>query len=635
MTILHLCAAIALLPPPSHAARRFSNVSISPDGQLVAWIGPSPADTAGAAPALVVVDRKSSHTAVRTFGDASEVAWSPDSRALAFLSANGAVTLATVADGQSRVVATIPGSTQGIRFAPDGKSVAVLYVRPEEITGDPTEAAPRDTGVIGDIVDRQHLAVIDLSAGRLRVVTPADLYVYEYDWSPDSRRLVVSAANGSGNNNWWTARLYAVPADSGALTEIARPATQIAVPRWSPDGSEIAYIGGIMSDQGATGGDVWVVPATGGTPKDLTPTTTTSPSDLAWTSAPHQLIVSAWASGASVISTLDTRTGASRILARVNAHVTTGGFVPSLSASRDGQAVAVVRESFGEPPEVWAGPPEKLELVTHVNATVTPAYGRAESVEWKSDAFTVQGWLLFPADFRPGTRYPMIVQVHGGPAAAQSAEWMSERNPTSQMSRAGYFVFMPNPRGSYGQGEAFAKANVKDFGYGDLRDIMAGIDTIVHRYSVDSMRIGLWGASYGGFMGMWAVTQTRRFKAVVAVAGLSNWLSYAGENGINEWMPPYFGATVYDDPAVYAKSSPINFIRQARTPTLVIVGERDAEAPAPQSFEFWRGLERNGVASELVVYADEGHGYRIPAHARDLGPRMLGWFDKYLKTPAK
>jgi dipeptidyl aminopeptidase/acylaminoacyl peptidase len=511
----------------------------------------------------------------------------------------------------------------------------VLYVRPEEITGDPTEAAPRDTGVIGDIVDRQHLAVIDLSAGRLRVVTPADLYVYEYDWSPDSRRLVVSAANGSGNNNWWTARLYAVPADSGALTEIARPATQIAVPRWSPDGSEIAYIGGIMSDQGATGGDVWVVPATGGTPKDLTPTTTTSPSDLAWTSAPHQLIVSAWASGASVISTLDTRTGASRILARVNAHVTTGGFVPSLSASRDGQAVAVVRESYGEPPEVWAGPPEKLELVTHVNATVTPAYGRAESVEWKSDAFTVQGWLLFPADFRPGTRYPMIVQVHGGPAAAQSAQWMSERDPTSQMSRAGYFVFMPNPRGSYGQGEAFAKANVKDFGYGDLRDIMAGIDTIVHRYSVDSMRIGLWGASYGGFMGMWAVTQTRRFKAVVAVAGLSNWLSYAGENGINEWMPPYFGATVYDDPAVYAKSSPINFIRQARTPTLVIVGERDTEAPAPQSFEFWRGLRHNGVASELVVYADEGHGYRIPAHARDLGSRMLGWFDKYLKTPAK
>jgi dipeptidyl aminopeptidase/acylaminoacyl peptidase len=224
----------------------------------------------------------------------------------------------------------------------------------------------------------------------------------------------------------------------------------------------------------------------------------------------------------------------------------------------------------------------------------------------------------------------MIVEVHGGPAYASGPEWQSPGSLVAAFSRAGYFVLLPNPRGSFGQGEKFTRANVKDFGYGDLRDILAGVDAVVQAFPVDSQRVGITGWSYGGFMSMWAVTQTRRFRAAVAGAGLSNWLSYTGENGISEWMVPYFGATVYDDPAVYAKSSPINFINHARTPTLVVVGERDVECPAPQSFEFWRGLQRAGVPSQLVVYPDEGHGFQNPEHERDVNRRTLQWFDRYL-----
>jgi dipeptidyl aminopeptidase/acylaminoacyl peptidase len=635
MTILPLLTALIALLPPTRTARRFADVSISPDGRLVAWLGPNPTDTSGSGtPGVVIVDRRTPHVALHTFGPAYDLEWTPDSKSLVFLGQSGALTVASAVDGQSRLVATIPGEAHDLRVSPDGRTVAMLYSRPEEIAFGPTQAAPRDTGAIGDEVDKQHLAVVDLQTGRLRVVTPADLYVYEFDWSPDSHRMVISAATGSGNNNWWTARLYSVPADSGAPTEIARPTTQIAVPRWSSDGSEIAYIGGIMSDQGSTGGDVWVVPAAGGTPRNLTGSATTSPSDLTWGSTPHQLVVTAWASGASEIEMLDTRSGAPKVLARVNAHMTAGGFVPSVSVSRDGQAVAGERESLSEPPEVWAGPATHLEQLTHVNAGVTPSYGKSESVEWKSDAFTVQGWLIYPANYTPGQRYPMIVQVHGGPAAAVPARWMTEQSTPAVFSRAGYFVFMPNPRGSYGQGEAFTRANVKDFGYGDLRDVMAGVDTVIRRFPVDSSRMGLTGWSYGGYMTMWGVTQTKRFKAAVAGAGISDWLSYTGENGIDEWMLPYFGATAYDDPAVYAKSSPINFIRQAQTPTLVVVGERDVECPAPQSFEFWRGLERNGVTTQLIVYADEGHGIRNPVHVRDLQERTMRWFDQYLKAPA-
>jgi dipeptidyl aminopeptidase/acylaminoacyl peptidase len=144
-------------------------------------------------------------------------------------------------------------------------------------------------------------------------------------------------------------------------------------------------------------------------------------------------------------------------------------------------------------------------------------------------------------------------------------------------------------------------------------------------------RIGISGWSYGGYMSMWAVTQTRRFRAAVAGAGLANWQSYYGENQIDQWLIPYFGASVYDDPAVYERSSPITFIKNAKTPTLIVVGDRDAECPAPQSWEFWHALKTLGVDTQLVIYPNEGHGIGDPAHQRDIVRRTLAWFDDRLK----
>jgi len=219
----------------------------------------------------------------------------------------------------------------------------------------------------------------------------------------------------------------------------------------------------------------------------------------------------------------------------------------------------------------------------------------------------------------------MVVNVHGGPASAALASFPREQN--ASLAAAGYFVFMPNPRGSYGQGEAFTRANVKDFGHGDLRDILAGIDAVVKDNPIDTNRIGMWGWSYGGFMTMWTVTQTNRFRAAVAGAGIANWQSYYGQNDIDAWMIPYFGASVYDDPAVYAKSAPITFIKNTKTPTLVLVGERDGECPAPQSFEFWHALKTFGVDTQLVVYPDEGHNIRKLEHRKDIAKRLVDWFN--------
>jgi dipeptidyl aminopeptidase/acylaminoacyl peptidase len=252
----------------------------------------------------------------------------------------------------------------------------------------------------------------------------------------------------------------------------------------------------------------------------------------------------------------------------------------------------------------------------------------AKSVAWKSDGADVQGWLLLP--LHATGKLPLITSVHGGPAAAAVPSFSGPGLARFELEK-GYAIFLPNPRGSFGQGEAFAAANVRDLGHGDLRDVLAGIDAVEHAAPIDDARLGITGGSYGGFMTMWAVTQTDRFKAGVAAAGVSDWLSYYGENGIDEWMIPYFGATVYADPDVYARSSPINYIRNVKTPVFEYVGALDIECPAPQTQEFWHALHDLGVPTSYAIYPGEGHGLRDPAHIADSQARTLAWFDRYLK----
>jgi dipeptidyl aminopeptidase/acylaminoacyl peptidase len=507
-----------------------------------------------------------------------------------------------------------------------------LYSSADEQANSPVAATPRDTGAIDSHVDRQHLAIIDAASGDLKSITASDYYIYEYDWSPNGKQLVVSQARGSGNNNWWVAKLSSVDAATGEMRQLAAPSHQIANPRWSPDGSAIAYIGGLMSDQGVTGGDLYVVPATGGTPRNVTPRIKSSIASFSW-AGPTTAIAAGYAQGSTQISRIDMHTGVESVQFIGDEHLSVGTIygIAGVSASRNGEVTAAVRESFSSPPEIWIGTAGTNRQLTHSNSGVPSALGRGVSVKWKSASFNVQGFLVYPTNFDATKKYPMIVQVHGGPSSSYKPLFYAPDSYEARESHAGYFVFLPNPRGSYGQGEAFTRANIKDFGNGDLKDIMAGVDEVLKKYPVDGNRMGIRGWSYGGFMTMWAVTQTNRFKAAVAGAGIANWLSYTGENGISEWMVPFFGATAYEDKAVYAKASPINYINNAKTPTLVVVGERDAECPAPQSFEFWRGLQHAGVATQLIVYPDEGHAFVQPEHTKDVQERTLKWMDTYLK----
>ncbi|HEX3466623.1 MAG TPA: S9 family peptidase, partial [Candidatus Elarobacter sp.] len=503
-------------------------------------------------------------------------------------------------------------------------------------------------GVVGSKVYEQRLAVIALPStgpgqartparSAVRLLGPNDLNVYEYDWSPDGTRFAATAAHGDGDANWWIAELYTIDAHNGVATRIHHPDLQIASPRWSGDGKRIAYIGGIMSDEAITGGDVFVVPANGGRPIDVTPNLPASVVTIAWNGSPSHLLATELAGDHMVIASIDADrkrqqqlwTGHETIYATGFAGLAPGDV--GVSLSRDGKVAAAVVQSITAPPEIALGTLGALHAVTAANARTPHLTGAARSITWISEGATVQGWLIFPPDAQAGVRYPIVTYVHGGPAYAHYPLFPSGADSfEAWLAARGYIVFEPNPRGSYGQGEAFTRANVKDFGYGDLRDILVGLDAVGSTIPVDPKRIGIFGWSYGGYMTMWAVTQTNRFKAAVSGAGLSDWLSYYGTNDIDTWMIPYFGNSIYDDPTVYGRSSPINYIKQVKTPTLMVAGDRDAEVPVTQSYEYWHALRDLGVPTELVIYPGEGHLFWKVSDQRDVARRITGWFDRYL-----
>ena len=669
-----------------------TSVSISPDGASVAYafngangseLHLTPIASAGSGDRVLSPDTIHNLTNASPGTCASSHPnWSPDGKQLVFLSGCTSVTGGWQSDPQDNIflwtpatndlkqVSHLHGSISDLQWSPDGKSIAFLFVENATRHAGALDAMKPWNGVYGeDGVEVQRVAAVNIASTFAGWIS-ADpkLHVYEFSWSPDSKSITYVAAAPPGENNWWVARLYVqttgtispcggLPIDKsafvgcaglwvpiGAPRSILDPAAsgplhglQIAVPRFSPDGKQIAFIGGLMSDQGSTGGDIYLIPATGlkpgEDPKDVTPNRPSTPAYIAWLDD-HDIGISEHAGGSSRITTLDLTTGKDvpGIAITLPETIIAGTDVMSVSVASHSPNVAMIRQSFDRPPEVWAGPIDHLQQITHLNDTLKPAWGKPESIEYTNEGFPIQGWLLYPTGWSPssvanGKKYPLIVSIHGGPSGAVTPRWPTVSYGAVPFSALGYFVFLPNPRGSFGQGEKFTQANIKDFGYGDLRDVLAGVDLLEKRFPIDKQREGVTGWSYGGFMTMFAVTQTTRFKAALAGAGISNWQSYYGENSIDQWMVPFFGATVYDDPAIYARSSAIDFIKQVKTPTLLVVGDRDGECPAPQSFEFWHALRDQGVKTQLVLYPNEGHHFVSLDHQRDVLKRALDWFE--------
>ena len=616
--------------------RAFRGAAISPDGTSVAWVerirGRDGNENLSfidvAAIARPVPRRLTAGTDARAHREHS-AAWSPDGRSIAFLSDAAKerqlqIYVAPAAGGPARRLTGVQGQLAHLRWSPDGRTIAFLFVEGSAQEPGALVAYRPDSGVVEGTIAEQRIAVVDAAPGRVRAVSPANLYVYDYDWSPDGRSFCAEAAEGSGTNNYWIAQLYTVAADSGRGALGLEAAAPDRLPPLFPGrkvdrrhprpherrgldgrrrlGRPGAGGRGEKPDAGDEGlGERALLARVGRDPVHAARRTADSGS-RALDPAPER----------------SRRSGAGRgrlaVSASPRAGRGVGGGHPVLRAAAGGlgradrRVEAVTQRERG--PDGLLGRGEEPPLGERRPARPGLA---ARAHELRARQAIPDGRL------RPRRPVRRRALPPGPPAG------------TAVLPSQGYFVFLPNPRGSFGQGEAFTRANVKDFGHGDLRDILAGVDEVVRSAPVDPERVGIVGWSYGGYMTMWAVTQTNRFKAAVAGAGIVNWQSYYGQNQIDQWMIPFFGASVYDDPAVYARSSPIKFIKKVRTPTLVLHGERDSEVPTPQGYEFWHALKTLGVPTELVVYKNEGHAILRREHQRDIVRRAVAWFDRYLK----
>ncbi len=649
MKNIAVLAALLLAAPAAAAAdtiHQFNGLALSPAGDRTATIESDDPGNLAQEPHGQIQVRDVAGKIVARYDPCAACRYanpvfSPKGDALVFLATDdkaGKVTLYRAASGKPQILATLSGVANTPRFSPDGSRIALLVTLGAHKKTGATQAAAPQVGQIGESQDEQRIAILPASGGALKPISPADTYIYEYSWAPDGKGFAVTAAKGNGDDNWWIASLDYVDAASGALRVIAKVKTQIDMPRISPDGKSLAFIGGLMSDWGSVGGDIYTVSLSGGEPADITPGYKGTFQGIDWRGS--RLMATALIGDSDAVVSIEPVSLKTQTLWSKPVTVASQTFDNPIAISADGRIAATVLQDFTHAPEIARGTLPNLAPITRTNSGL-PAMAVAESVHWKNEGYDVQGWLLRPPGLGPG-KHPMITIVHGGPSAATRPRYIAGGGQhgtgfdfVGPFLAHGYVVFYPNPRGSYGQGEAFARANIRDFGKGDLRDILAGIDAVERVAPVDDARLGLYGHSYGGWMSMWANTQTRRFKAIVAGAGIANWISYYGQNGIDKWMLPFFGASAYDDPAVYRAASPITFIKQAKTPTFVYVGERDVECPAPQSLEYWHALHTLGTPVTLMIYAGEGHHFHKLTDLEDLTGRVMDWYGHYLaKTGA-
>lgn len=644
--VMLVAASTMAAPEATSSVRlvhRFLRVEISPDGKWVASVeGDAPVN--GYYPAIRQLMIRSTGGTAQTqvrlpCGQVEQCwpdfpTWTSDSRHLSFTLRKpgthdySVYSVGAGGDGLTDLI-DFSGTIVDLRYLPDGRLAMLATAGARKEVG-ATEAGTPVAGDLEEATPEQRIATLD--HGAMQWGSPPNLFVYEYDWRPDGKGFVGTAAPGNGDDNWWTAQLYAFNSGEGSAHVIYKPETvrqQLASPQVSRDGHSVAFIGGLMSDFGSTGGDIFVLPIEGGTAINLTQDKPFSATALAWDCKGH-LVAKLLVGDKSAIADFGAGGSSGSVEPRIlwSGQEVLSGHESGLTwACSAAGLTATAHESFMAPPEVEAGPIGRWHDISKVNAGLG-LDAVVRSLQWKNEGFNVQGWLLLPKHV--SGKLPLVTIIHGGPAAASEPLFRGPGLNRALLER-GYALFLPNPRGSFGQGERFARANVRDLGHGDLRDVLAGIDEAEKVAPIDEARLGITGGSYGGFMTMWAVTQTQRFKAAVSDAGISDWLSYYGENGIDAWMIPYFGASAYDDPEIYAKSSAISYIRAVHTPTFEFVGERDIECPAPQTQEFWHALKDLGVPTSIMIYPGEGHALREPAHTADALRRTLDWFDRYLK----
>jgi dipeptidyl aminopeptidase/acylaminoacyl peptidase len=615
--------------------------AIAPDGRIahtVSAVFTEPGRTAESRIWIAEPDGRTSRQATRGPGVDSLPRWSPAGDALAFASDRdhpGRMALYLLEPGgEARPLGDVPGSVEAIAWDRTGTRVLVLAADPgSDRAGADSATRIEDDGERDPEVRRPHahwrrLHLVDRATGATTRTGPDELNVWEVDWRGGPVAAVVS--DDPAESGWYDARIALIDLRSGSAATLHEPAHQVSQVRLSPDGERVAFVEGFCSDRGLLAGETTIVPASGGDPQVLAPELdvgglTWGDDGRLWFGAVRGLEnACGWFSAG----------GEPRVVWSGPASLTST-WLPVVAAAPNGHLLAAPHSSWDEPPELRVlrvdDHDARWQAVTALNSALagTPRPS-CQRVSWSAaDGLEIEGLLVRPAG--ASGPLPLIVNVHGGPTAAY--QWGYPRLRDLWPADAGYALLLPNPRGSSGRGQAFARANLGDMGGGDLADILAGVDALVEADLVDGRRVGIMGGSYGGFMAAWAVTQTDRFGASVAIAAVTDWLSFHNTTNIGRFDELFLDGDPYDPGSGYLPRSPVMHARRVRTPTLVMHGQLDLCVPVSQAHELYQALADAGVTTELVVYPREGHGWQERAHQLDGCRRMREWFDRHLAGP--
>jgi dipeptidyl aminopeptidase/acylaminoacyl peptidase len=611
--------------------KQVGSPELTPDGRTVAYVvGDAALEVGAPAPEsriwLVPVDGGEPRQA--TFGPGSDVqpCWSPDGTRLAFRSDRAERGVWQVyllgGLGEARQLTECPGGVSEIAWSPDGSRLAAVVqdARPERAEG-------VDHILYEDEPRFDRLWLIDVATGEARRLTTGAQQVWEFCWSPDGTALAAIVSDQPHRWAWYRSRLCRIDVESGAATTLLVPERQLARPSWSPDGAHIAVVTSIFSDPGMTGGDVLLVSATTGETRRLAGNDTRSHLTLHWEADGRSLITSAIEQGEAALSQV-TIDGAAETLWRDRSWFASYG----VNALPGAKLVTATIATPNAPAEVWVGQVgaevEWRQLTHHNDDIAGRIPAEVEAIHWTAaDGLQIQGLLVRPTGVTGDRPLPLVTMIHGGPTSISGYAHPSQGVPfwLPELTRRGVAVFFPNARGSTGWGLTFAEANQRDMGGADAQDILSGIDALVERGIADPERLAVCGWSYGGYLTAWIVTQTQRFKAAIAGASITNWVSFHGTSDIPAFDEFFYRADPLDLAGPYIRFSPLYAVDNVTTPVLFLHGERDAVCPVTQAKEMFRALRERGVETECVIYPREGHPIRERAHRRDMFERGINW----------